>query len=529
MALLLVVVLPPMKSAPGLVIPATFLLFSLLCGVVVGLRMRLVPGPGQAALLRETLLSVPLAVLLALVCTGILWMDGAFWLLESSVLHPSGTLLVIGMCIPAYLSLRALARLLLWWDELRQRRFVWALTHAQLMVVVLVGLLLMLGGMGVIGYTVAVELNNLAALPGSPPYSVFMQVILWLLGLAFLTVLFIAVGILVLFPLALLFSYLVARGLTRRVESLAQAAARVRAGDLSVRLPVEGQDELAQLQENFNWMTSDLEQRTRDLEVRTLELQAERDRTAALLKSHRELTVSVSHELRTPVATALTYLDSLFEHRYDEPGGDVWHDLQILSAEVNRLERLLDDLFTLSRVEMERLSLEIKPVEVVPLLQRLVETVEKPAWELRRVQVMLAANPLPLVAHADPVRLEQMIGNFVQNSLRHTPPGGYILLSAESVGSVETVVSVEPVTSQPRIRIRVEDSGEGIDSADLPHVWERFYRSASARQAGDGSGLGLALVKELAEVMGGQVGVESSQGEGSTFWVILPACDTIET
>ncbi len=75
----------------------------------------------------------------------------------------------------------------------------------------------------------------------------------------------------------------------------------------------------------------------------------------------------------------------------------------------------------------------------------------------------------------------------------------------------------------------MEDSGEGIDPADLPHIWERFYRSSSARQAGDGSGLGLALVKELAEAMGGQVGVESSPGEGSTFWVILPPCDIIET
>ncbi len=438
MALLLVVALPPMKSAPNMVIPATFLLFTLLCGVLVGLRMRLVPGPWRAALLREALLSVPLAVLLAFLCTGILWMGGAFWLLESSAIHPSGTLLVIGMCIPACLSLRALARLLLWWDALRQRRFVWALTHAQLTVVVLVGLLLMLGGLGIIGYTVYVELVNLTALPGSPPYSVIMQVIIWLLGLAFLTLLFIAVGILVLFPLALLFSYLVARGLTRRVESLAQAAARVRAGDLSVRLPVEGQDELAQLQENFNRMAADLEQRTRDLEVRTVELQAERDRTAALLIAHRELTASVSHELRTPVATARTYLDALFEHRFDDPAGDVWHDLQILSAEVNQLERLIDDLFTLSRVEMERLSLDIKPVEVDPLLRRLVEMVEKPAWELRRVQVVLAGNPLPLVARADPVRLEQMIGNFVQNSLRHTPPGGYVLISTETVVSVET-------------------------------------------------------------------------------------------
>lgn len=511
MLFLLLVVLSPMLSAPKVVVPATLLLFALMAGTVAGLRMRLFTGSWRGALLREALFSIPLAALMILITAGVWWVCGAWRLVEESIIHPSGLMLVPAMCIPAFLTLRVFARLWRWWNEQRKRHFLWALTHAQLTVVVLVGLLLMLIGLGVIAYTVNLELNDLASLPGDPSYSVFMQVIIWLLGLAFLTLAFTGGGVLLLFPVALVFAYLVGRGLTRRVETLAQAAARLRAGDFEARVPVQGQDELAQLQADFNHMAEDLQQRTR-------ELQAERDRSAALLHAHRQLVAAVSHELRTPVATARTYLDALLQPRAEvapeegatasvapEGGG---HDLAIVSAEIDRLERLIDDLFTLSRAEVDRLSLTLAPVAVAPLLRSLVGSAEKAAWDQRRVQVTQAETAPELLVVADAGRLEQIVRNLLQNGLRHTPPGGYVLVSAEPVGA--------------EVEIRVEDSGEGIAAEDLPYIWDRFYRTASPRQTGEGAGLGLALVKELAEAMGGSVGVESCLGEGSRFWVRLP-------
>jgi signal transduction histidine kinase len=135
-------------------------------------------------------------------------------------------------------------------------------------------------------------------------------------------------------------------------------------------------------------------------------------------------------------------------------------------------------------------------------------------WERGRVEVLAQpAADLP-AALVDPARLEQAIGNLVANAVRHTPPGGLVLLSAEPCDG--TVV------------VHVRDTGEGIDPADLPHVWDRFYRGerrgvGSADGGREGAGLGLALVKELIEAMGSSVAVTSVPGEGSCFSLRLPA------
>ncbi|MDP9366288.1 MAG: ATP-binding protein, partial [Chloroflexota bacterium] len=120
-----------------------------------------------------------------------------------------------------------------------------------------------------------------------------------------------------------------------------------------------------------------------------------------------------------------------------------------------------------------------------------------------------APSDLPPVL-ADPDRLEQAVRNLVANAVRHTPPGGVVLLSA--------------APDQESILIQVKDTGEGIATEDLPHVWERFYRAGAARDRdGGGAGLGLALVKELTEAMGGSVAAESTPGAGSCFSLRLPA------
>jgi signal transduction histidine kinase len=292
-------------------------------------------------------------------------------------------------------------------------------------------------------------------------------------------------------------AYLLSRRLVARLERLGRAAESLAAGDLTCRVEEGPADEVGQLARRFNHMAADFE--------RTLhELEAERDRVAGLLKARRQLIAGVSHELRTPVATVRGYLESALRR-----GTAALSDLETMERELRRLEQQIEDLFTLSRAEVGRLELRLGPTDVGAVVRRLVDTTAPLAWGQRRVQVLAEVAPdLPL-ARADAVRLEQVVSNLLGNAVRYTAPGGL----------VAAAVCAEPEA----VRLEVRDTGEGIAPDDLPRVFERFYRGPSAdAERRDGAGLGLALVKELAEAMGGSVEASSAPGEGSCFTVRLP-------
>lgn len=289
-----------------------------------------------------------------------------------------------------------------------------------------------------------------------------------------------------------LVAYLLSRRLVVRLEHLGRAAEALRAGNLAARVAVSGNDEVGQLQNTFNNMAAELE--------------AERDRVVGLLAARRQLVAGVSHELRTPVATLRGYLEAALQRNGVVPS-DLRTDLETMEREVGRLQRLIDDLFTLSRAEVGRLSVRSEPTNVGAVVQHLVDTQAPLAWHQRRVQVLARSGSNVPPARADAERLEQIVSNLVNNAVRHTPPGGL----------VAAVVGAEP----DRVRIEVRDTGEGIAPDELPHVFERFYRGRRSDGRG-GAGLGLALVKELAEAMHGTVEVTSTPGEGSCFTVRLP-------
>jgi signal transduction histidine kinase len=244
-----------------------------------------------------------------------------------------------------------------------------------------------------------------------------------------------------------------------------------------------------------------------DLEQTLSDLRAERDRVSGLLEDRRQLVASASHELRTPVATVRGYLESALA-RPDQASAAVHADLETMERELTRLQQLIDDLFALSQAEVGKLSLRMEAVEVGPLVRQLVDTAAPLAWRQRRVQLLADVSDEVLPAQADRQRLEQIVSNLLGNAIRHTPPGGLV---AGSVHAADGSVVVE-----------VRDTGEGIGAEDLPHVWERFFRGRSEHGEG-GAGLGLALVKELTEAMGGTVEVASTPGEGSVFTVRLNA------
>jgi signal transduction histidine kinase len=292
---------------------------------------------------------------------------------------------------------------------------------------------------------------------------------------------------------------LLSRRLVKRLERLGGAAEALARGDLSQRVDAGADDEVGQLARRFNRMADDLEQ--------TLgQLRDERDRVAGLLDERRKLVANASHELRTPVATVRGYLESALGRSEPLPD-ELRSDLQTMEHELSRLQQLIEDLFALSRAAVGRLTLRIEPIDAGQAVRRLVDLMGPLAWRQRRVQVIAEIAPeLPKV-RADAQRLDQIISNLVGNAIRHTPPGGL----------VAAAVCAEPGI----VRLDVRDTGEGIPAEDLPHVFEPFFRGQSDNGQG-GAGLGLALVKDLAEAMGGTVAVESTVGEGSCFSVRLP-------
>jgi signal transduction histidine kinase len=296
-------------------------------------------------------------------------------------------------------------------------------------------------------------------------------------------------------------AYFIARGTTRRLENLARAAAALRRGDYGARSAVEGQDEVAQLQSDFNAMADELE--------RTLHaLQGERDRVAGLLEARRALVANVSHELRTPVATVRAALDSSVDHWAETPPEQLRANLEVMQGEILRLQGLIDDLFTLSRADAGGLPIQCAAIDVCAVGQRMVEALAPLAWRSGRIEVVAdLPRGLPR-ASADEGRLEQVLANLLRNAIRYTPPGGIVVLRAAA--------------TPDGVEMQVCDTGDGIAAEDLPHIWERFYRGANGRRRDTGgAGLGLALVRELTEAMGGSVSVQSGPGEGACFTITL--------
>ena len=175
-----------------------------------------------------------------------------------------------------------------------------------------------------------------------------------------------------------------------------------------------------------------------------------------------------------------------------------------------RLQTLIEDLFTLSRAEVGQLTLRCVATDITPVIEHVVKASARQARERAEVKIMakVPENLPPVLIDAG--RLEQILSNLVQNAVRHTLPGGLVVISAAD----------EHENGQ--MLISVHDTGQGIPPDDLPHIWNRFYRGTIGNTMTPGTGLGLAVVKQLTEAMDGTVSVESTVGQGSRFDLRFP-------
>jgi signal transduction histidine kinase len=270
------------------------------------------------------------------------------------------------------------------------------------------------------------------------------------------------------------------------IAEVMSAADAVAGGDLSVRLNEDAPGEFRRLAHSFNHMTSELERAA---------------------KHRRNMTADVAHELRTPLHIIQGNLEGVLDGVYEPTPKHISTTLD----EVRLMSRLVDDLQTLSLAETGQLPMHFQRLSAADLVSDVATSfggqAEAAGIELR-LEIQGEAGELEL--EGDPGRLDQVLSNLVSNALRHTPGGGQIVLEAQ------------PITGG--VRLRVRDNGVGIPEEDLPFIFDRFWRgdASRSRQTGGSSGLGLAIARQLVLLHGGQIGVESQPGQGTTFSIELP-------
>jgi signal transduction histidine kinase len=225
-------------------------------------------------------------------------------------------------------------------------------------------------------------------------------------------------------------------------------------------------------------------------------------RELARLKT--EFLSTVSHELRTPLTLIYGYTELLVNRAHCLSSSQVVDMAAEIHTSTRVMVRMVDDLLDFSRLEQGSLHLQPREVVVSDLLYRLVDTFRRQPGGERIVSQL----PDHLVATLDPDRLSQVVTNLLSNALRYATSGPIIVRAAQR---------------EDRFRVEVADRGPGIRPEEQPRIWESFYRGADMlTKPVRGSGLGLAVVKHLVELHGGTVGVNSTLGEGATFWLTLP-------
>jgi len=297
--------------------------------------------------------------------------------------------------------------------------------------------------------------------------------------------------------LAVVVSAALTRRFTTPLRQLTDASRALAEGDLSRRVPAAqlraGSTELGELAVQFNTMADRLEESVQII-------RHDRDRS-------RDFLADVSHELRTPLAALRTFNQLLMETAGDDPAARA-EFLESSAGQIERLDWLAQNLLELSKLDSGLVLLDLRPDDLRAAVESAAHQHDSTAAR-RGVRITIDLPDAPIRIRHDPPRIGQVVANLVGNAIKFTPRGGS--------------VKVAVVATDDGARIDVTDTGVGIDPAELPHIFERFYRGSRANEArGSGSGLGLAIVRSIVDMHGGTVEVETGPDRGSRFTVHLP-------
>jgi len=283
--------------------------------------------------------------------------------------------------------------------------------------------------------------------------------------------------------LALLLGILLSRNISRPIQELTRATQNMKDGELGQQVPVRSRDEIGNLANSFNKMSTDL---------------------AHSFNLRKQMTADIAHELRTPLALILGHAEGVKDGVL-EPNHE---NFEIIREEAERLEHLVNDLRTLSLADAGELSVEFQPVNVNNLMSD-VHARYLTLFNQKRITFNLELAPGILKATLDPNRFVQVLNNILDNALHHTPANGTVELKTQA--------------AENKMQLSIKNSGEGVTPEEAKHLFDRFYRVDEARNRDDGgSGLGLAIARSIVEMHKGQIWAESEKGRGLTVFIQLP-------
>ncbi len=282
---------------------------------------------------------------------------------------------------------------------------------------------------------------------------------------------------------AVMIGFLLSGRLLMPIRLLTQASRSLSKGDLSQQIPVASNDELGELTTTFNLMSLEL---------------------ARADEQRKRLTADITHDLSTPLQILSGYVEMIQD-------GEVPltpQRAEIMSTEIEHLKRLVGDLTTLTQAETGSLLIALEAIQPGDLLNHIFNAYQPISAKQQVAMDLVIPDGLPEIM-VDEVRMQQVLKNLMENALRYTPSGAKITLSASQ--------------SQDQVLMSIQDTGSGIAAADLPYVFERFYRADKSRGGSSGKmGLGLAICKALVEAQGGRIQVESEGiGKGTRFVIAL--------
>ena len=282
---------------------------------------------------------------------------------------------------------------------------------------------------------------------------------------------------------ALFLGILLSRSITRPIRELTKATHAMADGNLNQKVNVRSRDEIGELAESFNKMSSDL---SRSFNLR------------------KQMTADIAHELRTPLSLIIGHAEGVHDGVL-EPNHE---NFEIIREEAERLEHLVNDLRTLSLADAGELSVDFQPININNLISDIYTHYISP-FNQQRITLNLKPASVTLTANLDPSRFTQVLNNILDNALHYTPAGG-------SVG-------IETKLVENKIQISIQDNGEGVTPEEAAHLFDRFYRADEARNRNDGgSGLGLAIAKSIIDMHGGKIWAESEKGKGLKMVIELP-------